>query len=136
VWAMGRFRQREGATAVEFAIVLPILLMLLFGIISMGLIYNQQLTLTQAAREGARFAATHPVDGDYFTNVEGRVIQASGGTVSAADITVCEPNGDGQVSVVVERPARLEIIVNTWDLTVTGRSIARHEAETGGGGCQ
>jgi Flp pilus assembly protein TadG len=134
---MGRFKERDGATAVEFVVVLPILLMLLFGIISMGLIWNQQLTLTQAAREGARLAATHPVNGDYYSNVKGRVIQASGGTVSTADIQACEPNDEGQVSVTVQRPARLEIIVSTWDLTVTGRSIARHETEaSGGGACQ
>ncbi len=53
-------RQREstGAVAVEFALVVPLLAMLLFGIITAGLSYSQALGLTNAVREGARFGAT------------------------------------------------------------------------------
>jgi Flp pilus assembly pilin Flp len=45
---------QNGATAVEFAIILPLLLVLIFGIIEFGLfLYNRQV-ITNAAREGAR----------------------------------------------------------------------------------
>src|SRR5437773_10844519 len=47
----------RGAAAVEFALVLPLLLLILFGIIDFGRAYNAQVTLTQAAREGVRLAA-------------------------------------------------------------------------------
>ena len=43
-----------GAVAVETALVLPILLLLIFGIIEFGRLYNAQLTLTHGAREGVR----------------------------------------------------------------------------------
>jgi Flp pilus assembly protein TadG len=46
---------------VELAIVLPVLVMLLLGIVSAGLAYNQKLSLTNGAREGARYGATYPV---------------------------------------------------------------------------
>ncbi len=49
-------RTRAAAT-VELAIVLPILLMLLFGIVEFGLIFKDALLVQQAAREGARAAA-------------------------------------------------------------------------------
>jgi TadE-like protein len=50
--------QRDrGAAAVETAIVLPLLLMLIFGLIDFGRMLNAQITLTEAAREGARAAA-------------------------------------------------------------------------------
>ena len=39
---------------VEMAIVLPVLLLLVFGIIDFGRLYNTQVTLTHAAREGIR----------------------------------------------------------------------------------
>lgn len=47
---------------VEFALVLPIFMALVMGIFTGGLLYNQKLTLTNAAREGSRYAATLPVD--------------------------------------------------------------------------
>ena len=47
----------RGAVAVEFALVLPVLVILLFGILDFGRLLNAQETLTQAAREGARLAA-------------------------------------------------------------------------------
>lgn len=44
----------------EFAMVLPVLVMLLLGMVSAGMAYNQQLDLSHAAREGARYGATLP----------------------------------------------------------------------------
>ncbi len=45
---------RKGVAAIEFALVLPVLLVLVFGIIEFGLLmYNQQV-ITNASREGAR----------------------------------------------------------------------------------
>jgi Flp pilus assembly protein TadG len=43
-----------GAAMVEMAIVLPVLVLLVFGIIDFGRLYNTQVTLTHAAREGIR----------------------------------------------------------------------------------
>jgi Flp pilus assembly protein TadG len=47
-------RRDDGASAVEFALVLPLLVILVFGIIAFGIIFAQQLALGNAAREGAR----------------------------------------------------------------------------------
>lgn len=47
----------RGAAAVEFALLLPLLMLLVFGIVDFGRALNAQITLTQAAREGARMAA-------------------------------------------------------------------------------
>jgi len=52
-------RKERGAVAVEMAIVLPLLLLILLGIIEFGRALNVQVSLTQAAREGARYAAIH-----------------------------------------------------------------------------
>ena len=43
-----------GAAAVEMALVLPLLFMLVFGIIEFGFIFNRFITVTHAAREGVR----------------------------------------------------------------------------------
>ena len=47
----------RGAVAVEFAILLPLLVMLVMGIIEFGRAYNTQMSLTYAAREGVRVMA-------------------------------------------------------------------------------
>ena len=51
-----------GAAAVEFALLLPLFVMLVFGTISAGFTFNRWIETTQAARETARFGATLPVD--------------------------------------------------------------------------
>lgn len=48
---------RRGAVAVEFAIVAPILLAIVFGMIEMGRAFEMRNLLEVAAREGARFAS-------------------------------------------------------------------------------
>jgi len=58
-WGM---RESRGASLVELAFALPILIMLLVGLVSSGIAYNNQLALTHAAREGGRYAATLPVN--------------------------------------------------------------------------
>src|SRR5690349_21208488 len=49
-------KRDRGAAAVEMALVLPMLLILVFGIIDYGRMLNAQIRLTEAAREGARAA--------------------------------------------------------------------------------
>lgn len=71
----------RGAVTVEFALILPILLMLLVGIIEFGQAYNTQIALQGAAREGARALA---LDED----VNAAVTAAAGGI----NMTV-SPNG-------------------------------------------
>ena len=49
-------RNQKGQSLVEFALILPVLLLLVFGIIQFGIIFNGQISVTSAAREGARVA--------------------------------------------------------------------------------
>jgi Flp pilus assembly protein TadG len=51
------YRGQEGASAVEFAIVLPILVLFVFGIIEFGFAYNRMQGIQAASREGGRVAA-------------------------------------------------------------------------------
>jgi Flp pilus assembly protein TadG len=52
-----RLREESGATAVEFAFVLPLLLVLVLGVAEFGHAFQVQGTLSAAAREGARVMA-------------------------------------------------------------------------------
>lgn len=50
-------RNNRGQAMVEFALLLPVLLLILCGIIEYGRVFNETLVVTAAAREGARAAA-------------------------------------------------------------------------------
>jgi hypothetical protein len=52
-----RLRSEDGAELVEFALVLPLLLLVLGGIVDFGMLLQRQQVVTNAAREGARLAA-------------------------------------------------------------------------------
>ena len=57
-----RLRER-GASAVEFAILVPVLVMILFGIIYFSLYFNARQGVQAAAREGARLASLRTTSG-------------------------------------------------------------------------
>jgi Flp pilus assembly protein TadG len=83
----------RGAVLVEFALVLPLLAMLLVGTVSAGLAYNQKLDVTHATREGARYgAAVSPAQlwasGNWATNVRDIVVARSGGDLTSAQVCV------------------------------------------------
>lgn len=66
-------KDHRGQSLVEFALVLPILVFLLFAIMEGGLIFAGYLELENAARDGARYAAIHSdeFDNDTIAAIEG-----------------------------------------------------------------
>ncbi|TAM82462.1 MAG: pilus assembly protein [Acidobacteria bacterium] len=83
------WKEESGAELVEAAVVLPILLMLLLGIVTFGRAWNVYQTITRAAREGAKSAvltpcansaycsgATNYTSTDIWTNFVGPVLQS------------------------------------------------------------
>jgi Flp pilus assembly protein TadG len=57
-----RLRETEAAAIVEFAVSLPLLIVLVVGIFDFGGAFNLKQELSNAAREGARFGATQPTN--------------------------------------------------------------------------
>jgi Flp pilus assembly protein TadG len=86
--------QEDGQAAVEFALVLPILCMLLLGIAQFGVAFNHYLTLTDAARAGARQAAVSRPVATPIAATESKVRAAATG-LDATDlvVTVTDPSG-------------------------------------------
>lgn len=80
-------RKERGAVAVEMAIILPLLLIILLGIIEFGRAYNVQVSLTQAAREGARYAAIH--HGETGFDVQAAALAAAP-SLSGLSVTVTD----------------------------------------------
>lgn len=77
-----RMGRRRGTASVEFALVLPLLLGLLFGIIEFGFLFKDQLSIQQCAREGARVAAV----GRLNSEVNSRIVTTAT-TLTSANLT-------------------------------------------------
>ena len=91
----------RGTAAVEFALVLPVLLLIVFGIIDFGRALNAQITLTGAAREGVRLAALGYTDAAVQARVVAAAPDLSGVavTVAASCPPGAGPSADAEVNV-------------------------------------
>jgi Flp pilus assembly protein TadG len=86
-----RLRDEKGQTMVEFALVLPILLLIMFAVIQFGIVYNDYFTLTDASRAGARKAAVSRHSDD----PEGDTIAAVESSASGLDLDELDVNVTG-----------------------------------------
>lgn len=95
-----RSGSERGAAAVEFALVLPVLIMLLLGIVEFGRIYNIQISVTNAAREGARVMAIGNDPGAAQTAAE-LSLGASNIGADSVVVTPTDCDGGGTATVTV-----------------------------------
>jgi Flp pilus assembly protein TadG len=94
-----------GVALVEFALVLPLLLVLLFGMLDFGKAFNYWIDQTHLANEGARWAAVNKNPGggtlqEYIQSQANTAELREGGTDSvpgAIEICISFPNGTSQV---------------------------------------
>jgi Flp pilus assembly protein TadG len=98
--ASGRKRRDRGSAAVEFALVLPVLLLIVFGIIDFGRLLSAQITLTGAAREGVRLAALGYPNAAVQARVAAAAPDLSGITVTVAQS--CPPGAGPTANAQVD----------------------------------
>jgi Flp pilus assembly protein TadG len=159
--AHGRRKDERGAALVEFALTLPLLLVVIAGVVDFGLVFQRQEVITNAAREGARLAALPGYDD---AAVESRVrtyvqqglsmsnaaltaaMPTTGGvTVQPQNITV--PLAGGSTATVATRVVTvnythsylllgpmLSLINATWGPTITLRATSQMRLEVTGTG--
>lgn len=116
-------RSEEGAAAIEFALLLPILVMILVGTFEFGLAYNNYLAITHAAREGARMAAVGAYDE--------AAVRADAYPVNPSSVTLSYPEGQSHgnpAQVTVRANYHLSIpFFATMDLPLQSRAEMRIE---------
>lgn len=94
-----RARSDRGAAAVEFALVAPILILLVVGIAEFGRAYNVQNSLSAAAREGVRVMA---LKNDPAKAQSAAINAAPSVDLSSGDVAVsssCSPGADATVTI-------------------------------------
>lgn len=92
----------SGTALVEFALVLPLLVVFLLGTITGGITLNDELQLNHATRDAARYGATIPAEetfgtGTWATNVRTVVVERFGDGLTPADVCVSLVSGSPAV---------------------------------------
>ena len=93
---------------VEFALVLPILILLLCAIMDFGWIFFQKILVTNAAREAARYSAVHLYDDGAVSAADtdaARSVARGSSSVLPDTLTASLTVSDGAVTVTVTSPA-------------------------------
>lgn len=131
-------RREDGQALVELALVLPVLLLVVFGIVDFGRAMNYDTQATHLANEAARYAAVDYVPAGATTLAQWLLPQADSpelrngtGSVGSPSVTVCYPNGTSNVGdpvkVLVSFTYSWLPILNLADTTITRSATMRIE---------
>jgi Flp pilus assembly protein TadG len=117
-----RLQRQDGQAFVEFAIVLPLLVLLVFGITQFGLAFRNHLAITDAARVAARAAAvkrTNNPCGAATTAIQSTVSASQWAQVSSRITCTAGPNVGDQVKITIKYPYTIGLpgVSATGDLT-------------------
>jgi len=121
-------RRERGAAAVEFALVMPLLLILILGIAEFGRAYNIQTTLSAAAREGARVMALQSSQSEArqaAIAAANPAVTLSAGQISVSPSTCLGGGATATATVIVTYP--MPFITNFFgaSITLTGKGVMR-----------
>jgi Flp pilus assembly protein TadG len=119
-----RFRSEDGQAFVEFAIVLPLLVLLVFGIAQFGIAFRNYLAITDAARVGARAAAVKRTSGPCAaatSAIQNTVSAEQWAQVSSRITCTAGSNVGDQVNITVKYPYTIGLpgINASGDLTAS-----------------
>ena len=120
----------RGAAAVEFALILPILLLLVLGVVEFSRVYNVQISLSNAAREGARYMAIHHVEPPATQDTKEKAIEAAPSiinpTLDEGDVEVSDDCASLESTVTVTINYEVALISGFFDFTtvpLTGKGV-------------
>ena len=119
-------RRSEGQTMVEFVLVPPILMLVLFAIIQFGMTFTHYVALTDAVRAGARTAAVSRQSSTRVADVQTKVTSSSDNLVPAANVTVTSTWVHGD-DVVVK--ATVPYSINLLGLVIASGNLSSTTTE-------
>ncbi len=122
--AFGIPKRDRGAAVVEFALVVPILIFVIFGLVDFGRAFNTQIQLSQAAREGARLVAMSST-----SSLSTRVQQAAPGLTVTTSVAILNASGSviaGATTCAASGAVNVRLTVTTPFTWVTGISAMSH----------
>ena len=130
-----KLRSESGASAVEFALLLPVLMMILFGTIEFGLALYRQSILTNASREGARLGIVQSIPAITTTAINAAIdnyLTAAGIPPGTVTRTIVAGGATGTpVTVTLNLPYTYAVLPGLTSIaptiTLTAQTVMRHE---------
>jgi Flp pilus assembly protein TadG len=124
-----RRKRERGSAVVEFALLLPILLLVLLAVVQVGVLASDQLVITQAARAGARAASVEAGDDAARAAALGA---APGLDPARITVTITRSGTEGDpVAVTVTYEASIVGLISGWllppEVTLRSSSTMRQE---------
>jgi hypothetical protein len=107
-------RKPLGQSIVEFAVLLPLLIMMLSGLIEFGFMLNYYLDIIDAAREAARFAAG---DDPLHDDATGAYIDPNPGFYNRAQTVTLQSLTIGSGGQITLNPATDDVVVSVFSVT-------------------
>jgi Flp pilus assembly protein TadG len=108
-----QIRSQQGQTMTEFALVLPVLALILFAVIQFGIVFNNYITLTDATRAGARKAAVSRQDSNRNSDVM-NAVRSSASDLTGSKLSVPPPsstwNSGDDVTVTASYPYSISLL--------------------------
>jgi Flp pilus assembly protein TadG len=124
------FNDQKAQSLVEFALVVPVFVIILFGVIEFARMFETMNVVTSAAREGVRVAAVTAPDGSRVHNAAMNVLNA-GGVTGTPSITIGGPGSGNMVTVTVSvhyTPLTGSIIPGLGSMQITRSAVMRWES--------
>jgi Flp pilus assembly protein TadG len=125
-----KFRREAGQAIVEFALILPLLALLVFGIMQFGVAFHNYLAITDAARVGARAAAVKRTSGACAaarTAIENTVSTGQWAQITSRITCTAGPNVGDQIKITIKYPYAIGLPGFSASGDLTGSATERME---------
>ena len=123
-----QIRNEQGQAMTEFALVLPVLALLLFAVIQFGIVFNNYVTLTDATRAGARKAAVSRDDPNRDADVMAAV-RSSASDLDSSKLSVSPPSSTWDSGSDVTVTATYPYSISLLGLVVKSGSLSSTTTE-------
>jgi Flp pilus assembly protein TadG len=123
-----QIRSQQGQTMTEFALVLPVLALILFAVIQFGIVFNNYITLTDATRAGARRAAVSRQSPTRDTDVM-NAVRSSASDLTGSKLSVSPPSSTWDSGADVTVTASYPYSISLLGLVVKSGSLTSKTTE-------
>jgi Flp pilus assembly protein TadG len=120
---------QKGQSLVEFALIVPVILLLLFGMFDIGRVLFSAVALEQAAREGARVASVGKTNAEVIASITSATTGLDSSRVSVSISTGARTSGEN-IEINLSYPvSMINPLMRTFQnsFTISSKSVMRVE---------